>query len=282
MFRTAAIVGLIILLAGCSPEPEESSTMRIGVLPDQTEERLQAQYRPLIDYLAEKMNKPIELIVPIDYQHLLALFADGDIDIAFFGGLTFLQAQARSGAVPLVSRDIDTRFTSLFIAGRNASGTSISEFGGKKFAFGSKLSTSGHLMPRYFMKSQGIAPDEFFSSVTYTSAHDQTALAVADGSFDIGVASAVVIRQMIATGELDEDEVDIIGETAPFINYVWAVQPSMTPATIEKLQDAFLILSMADENHRFILNSFGAKSFLPVHQGDFEGLRDVARELDLL
>jgi len=284
VIRITALLGLIlIVLAGCSEAPvQERSTLRAGVLPDRTAARLYAEYEPLFNYLSEKTGKSIELVIPEDYQDLLRLFDEGEIDLGFFGGLTFLQAQERSGAIPLVTRDIDTRFTSLFISREDAQNTKITDFKNKKLGFGSQLSTSGHLMPRYFLRTLGIEPETFFSNVIYTGAHDKTAMAVLDGTVDIGVANTLVIRQLLQTKRLGDDKIRILWETPPYTDYVWAVQAEISPNTKNKLQEAFLALSIVDETQRAILTSLGAQGYLPVRQEDFIKLRQLAIELDLL
>lgn len=282
MTRVAVIWAFIILLLGCSPAQDEPAALRIGVLPGQTAAQLREQYQPLVSYLRNNIGRPVELVVPEDYADLLSLFASGSVDAAFFGGLTFIQAQAQTGAIPLVIRDIDTRFTSLFFARRDADGSAVSDFAGKPFGFGSRLSTSGHLMPRYFLRSQGLVPEETFSSVIYTGAHDKTIMSVLDGSIDIGVANAIIIGQMTQSGRIDENDLKILWETPPYTNYVWALQPALEAELKVPLQDAFLSLTVIDEDQREILENLGTRSFLPVRQEDFEGLRAVALELGLL
>jgi len=283
VFRIVAFIGLVFSIVACSDSsPPVGGKLKAGILPDQTAERLHEEFQPLINYLMEETGEPIELVVPQDYQELLTLFANGDIDMAFFGGLTFLQAQSQSGAVPLVARDIDTRFTSLFIARQDSVGDKVTNFGGKRFGFGSNLSTSGHLMPRYFLKTLGLHPEYFFGSVEYTGAHDKTGFAVLDGTLDIGVANTQVIRGLLKSGQLGDGDIKILWETPPYTDYVWAVQSTINPTTKEKLLDAFLALSKIDEQQRHILEKQGAKSFLPVQEEDFTKLRELAVELGLL
>jgi len=283
VLRTILIFCLIFVVTACAEEQHrERASLRAGVLPDKSAELLRDEFQPLIDYLAIQTGKDIELVVPETYEHLLALFASGEVDLAFFGGLTFLQAQATSGAVPLVTRDVDARFTSVFFAQNNDAGTKISDFGGRNFGFGSNLSTSGHLMPRYYLQTLGLAPEKFFASVSYTGAHDKTGWAVADGTLDLGVANSLVIKRMLESGALDKDKVKIIWETPPYTDYVWAIHGDFSSSLRENLQEAFLQLSMVDDYGRAILEKQGAKSFLPVRHEDFMKLRELAAEMGLL
>ncbi len=130
----------------------------VAVLPDEEESVLRGRYDQLLGYLRDQTDRQYELLIPDNYGHLVDLFEEGGVDLAFFGGLTFVQARARAQAEALVMREIDTRFTTTFIV-RNESpwnsclNLSCDDFAGQVFSFGSSLSTSGHLTPRFFLET---------------------------------------------------------------------------------------------------------------------------------
>ena len=257
--------------------------LRIGVLPDQKPETLRQHYAPLLDYLAEKSGIETRLVIPRDYGHAVELFGARDIDLAFFGGLTFVQARAAHGAQALVMRDIDTRFTSWFVVRPELAHKRISDLRGESLTFGSELSTSGHLMPRYFLQQQwNVEPEQFFSEVGYSGAHDQTVYLVRDGRFAIGAVNAGIARQMLDDGRVGKNEMHVLWQTPPYPDYVWAVQPDLAEGLKTKLRDAFLRLDANNRGDRVILNNLGADTFLPASSRDFETLGDIARWLGLI
>jgi len=260
----------------------DAQSVRIAVLPDQDAESLRRLYQPLIAYLREATGLDIALIIPGTYGELLDMFAAKSIDVAFFGGVTFVTAHRKHGAEPLVMRDVDVRFRSYFLARANRAEKKIEDFAGKRFAFGSRLSTSGHLMPRHFLKSKNIDPESFFGEVTYSGAHDKTAILVRDGIADLGVANAAIIDAMYAEGRLKSDEVRIVWETPPYSDYVWAIQKDAAPEIRMTLLNAFLRLSPIEKKHAEILNAIGAGGFLPAHMDDFRELTDIAVSTGML
>jgi phosphonate transport system substrate-binding protein len=135
-------------LAACSQEHETPTHLRIAVLPDQSAELLHRQHASLVEHLGQTLGVTSELIVPQGYADLLAMFRKREVDLVFFGGLTFVKARRFDGAVPVATRDIDLRFTTTLLTRQSAFGKTIEEFRGERFSFGSKQSTSGHLMPR--------------------------------------------------------------------------------------------------------------------------------------
>lgn len=283
MSRIALLILLILSTSACDNKKEEtSSIIRVGVLPDLAAPKLIEKYKPLIDYLSLKTHKKVELIIPDDYNHLQDMFVKKKIDLAFMGGLTFVQTQKKAGALPLVLRDIDHRFTSYFIARNNVEGDKIADFKGKTFGFGSPLSTSGHLMPRYFLNRLNLLPESFFSKIEFTGAHDKSIYQVLDGELDLAVVNSQVLKSMIDSEDVSKDKIKIIWETPPYLDYVWVVQPDMDQEIRDKFLNYFLVLSDTDPSHQNIMTRLGAGNFLPAKSSDFNKLREVASELEML
>lgn len=280
-----ALMGAILawLLPDSSPLDENPTLLRVGVLPDENPDVLRQRYRPLVDYLSTRLSTEVRLIVPADYHDAVRLFSENKIDLAYFGGLTFVQAQSYYGAIPLVMREIDTRFTSWFLVKPERAQLELSEFKDKKMSFGSKLSTSGHLMPRHFLRQNwAIEPEAFFSQVSYSGAHDKTVLMVRDGQVELGVANSSIVKKMIVDGRLHNDDLHLLWQTPPYPDYVWAVQNTMGEAMKIQLRDAFLDLDSFNPEDGEILAGLGATAFLPADPGEFENLHEIAASLDLL
>lgn len=275
--RWLLAVLMAVAIAGCSPDPEgeKPATLRIGVLPDQDKEATKARFAPLLDHLSRELGVPAELKVPKSYADLLRMFRAKEIDLGYFGGVTFVQANASDDAVPVVMRDVDAKFTSYYLVLASNRARNVSDFAGRDFAFGSRLSTSGHLMPRHFLEQDGMKPETFFGRVRYSGAHDKTAYMVRDGMVDIGVANAQVVDAMFRDGRLDSGQVRVLSETPPYPDYVWAARAGLNESFLIALRDAFLGLSWEDESHRRVLDSVGARSFFPASPKDFAGLRTI-------
>lgn len=275
--------GLYYLLQSESRNYTGLSTLKVGILPDESIEQLQARFSPLLDYLAAETGLEFRFVESSDYDELVGLFIEDKVDLAYFGGYTFVQSYVLHGAVPLVMRGIDTRFTSYFLVAGDNSAQSLEDFRGKSFSFGNRLSTSGHMMPRHFMQqNQKIVPEKFFGEVGYSGAHDKTAFLVRDGDFDLGVANAAIIRSMLRDGRLHENDLNIIRETPPYADYVWAVQAWLPEEVKIQLRDAFLALDINDDHEGKILRGMDARVFLPAGIGDFEALIQIAQSMQLL
>ncbi len=279
------LVFVALAVTGCaSTEPGDSvdGKLRVGVLPDQAPEMLLEQYSPLVEHLSAHTGREIELLLPTSYEELLNWFHEDRIQLAWFGGLTFLSAERKSDARALVMRDVDLKFTSEFLVARSRRENSLQEFVGARLAFGPTLSTSGHLMPRYFMKKEGIIPETLYAEVRYSTGHDQTARWVQDGEVDIGAVNSIVVESMFDDGTLSADLVRVLQTTTPYRDYVWAVRSDLAPSLRNALQDGFLALQMNDPEQAEILRALGTGGYVPATRSDYDDLRHAAVLMGLL
>ncbi len=279
--RHCLFLGLVLLSPGCSPDDNDAvpSVLRIGVLPDEEDVALRYRYAPLIAYLETELKKDTQLVIPENYDDLVRLFGAGELDIAYFGGTTFVTSLIRYDAVPLVMRDIDAEFSTYFLAKMEDVGKEIESYRGRRFSFGAQSSTSGHMMPRFFMQEKGITPETFFTEIRYSGAHDKTVRWVLDGSVDLGAANSEVVNSMLRNGRLKPGLLRIVWETPSYADYVWAARGDLDETLKNRLQEAFLTLSLLDETGAEVLERVGATGFLPARHEDFGQLRQIMTSL---
>jgi phosphonate transport system substrate-binding protein len=274
--------GLVLQLTACtgSEATPSTSSVRIGVLPDESSDALRERFLPLFEFLSHDTGLAYELIIPESYDDLLTKFGAGQIDLAYFGGVTFVKANAGHGAIPIVMRDVDSRFTSVIIV-HGESEMGMRDLRGKQMAFGSKLSTSGHLMPRHFLHNvHEITPEDHFKRIRYSGRHDLTAYWVRDGEVDVGAANSEVVSKMFEDGRLQQGDVRIIWTTPPFADYVWAAHPRVPESRRQAIQQAFLKLSVNDPQHEMVLSNLGAAGFYPASTKNFSLLTQVLASLN--
>ena len=275
-----------LLAFGCSSEqPVDNSipeSIRVAVTPNQAPENLRERHGPLLDYLADTTGIGFDLVIPTGYEDLRQQLESGDVDMAWLGGLTFVQAETGGYTVPLVLRDVDIQFTSCYIVRADNTRVGVDEFEGERFSFGPELSTSGHLMPRFFMTRNGNVPEDFFGSIRYSNGHDQTAAWVADGTVDLGVANCIILRSLLADGRVSNDDVRILDTTQPYSDYVWVARTSLNEATRSIILDAFLALDPTVPAHLEVLRLQGANAYLPAGSEDLDIVRAAALQAGLL
>ena len=186
----ALAAGITLSLSALFAQAAE--VLRVSAIPDEAPTELLRKFKPLGNYLEQQLGMQVQFTPVADYPAVVEALATDRLDLAWLGGFTFVQVHQKTGnAIPLVQREQDAQFTSKFITS-DPSVQSLADLKGKTFAFGSVSSTSGSLMPRYFMLGDDIKPEEFFSRVAYSGAHDATAAWVQAGKVAGGVLNASV------------------------------------------------------------------------------------------
>ena len=256
---------------------------RITAIPDESPTELARKAQPLIKYLEGKLGMKVEWTPVTDYAASVEALVNKKVDMAWFGGFTFVQADARSGGkvIPIVQRDEDQKFRSVFITSDPAI-KSLADLKGKDVSFGSQSSTSGHLMPRSFLLQAGVDPDKDFKRVAYSGAHDATIAAVASGKVQAGALNISVWEKFVADKKVDTDKVRVFFTTPTYYDYNWTVHADMPVALRDKLSEAFLGLSRDTPEGKEILELQRATRFVPTKADNYKGIEAAARSASLL
>ncbi|CAN7369279.1 putative selenate ABC transporter substrate-binding protein [Variovorax paradoxus] len=272
----------LALLAGAIAA-QAQQTFRITAIPDESPTELARKSAPLAAYLEHKLGVKVEFTPVTDYAAAVEALANKQVDLAWLGGFTFVQASHRSGGkvVPLVQREEDEKFRSVFIT-TNPDIRSLADLKGRNLSFGSQSSTSGHLMPRSFLLAAGIDPDRDLKRVAYSGAHDATVAAVASGKVDAGALNISVWDKLVADKKVDPAKVRVFYTTPAYYDYNWTVHADMPAARREQLVRAFIELNPATPEGKDILALQRATRFVPTRAENYKGIEAAARNAGLL
>jgi len=255
--------------------------LRIGMVPDAGATQVSVEEKaPLQKYLEHELGRPVALIIPTNYNATVEGIGNGSLDIAYFGGLTYVKAHARYGAVPLVQRDVDRQFHSLFITREGSGITSLKQLAGKSFCFGDINSTSGHLYPVLAMKEAGISPEKSLKSFRYTGSHPATAQAVALGACDAGAMDQTVFKSLITDGKLNGARISVFYTTPAFSDYVWAARKGLSAAEVQAFDNALLRLQLGRDDQ--ILAILRGQHFVRADNAEYGDVERVAKDLGLM
>lgn len=275
---------LTTMAAGLAPVAHaEQKVFRVSAIPDEAPTELQRKFKPLGEYLSQKIGMKVEFTPVTDYAASVEGLINHKLDMVWFGGFTFVQANVRSGGkiVPLVQREEDEKFRSVFIT-TDKSINKLEDLKGKNFSFGAESSTSGHLMPRSFLLSAKVNPDMDMKRISYSGAHDATAAAVAGGKVDAGALNISVWEKLIEAGKVDTSKVRVFYTTPPYYDYNWSVRSDIDPAVRKKLTDAFLSLNADTQQGKEILQLQRATRFISTKPDNYKAIEAAARNAGLL
>ena len=278
-----ALLGVAAAAALTAFSASAQQVLRVSAIPDEAPTELQRKFKPLGEYLAKETGLKVEFTPVSDYAAVVESLATGKLDLAWLGGFTYVQAKIRTNgtANPIVQRAEDAVFISRFITS-NPEVKTLQDLKGKTFAFGAPSSTSGSLMPRYFLQEAGLNPEKDFKNVAFSGAHDATVAFVAAGRADAGVLNASVWDKLVETNKVDTAKVRVFATTPEYFDYNWTVRGDLDPALTQKLTDAFLKLDPANPEHKAIMDLQRASKFIPSKPANYDGIEAAAKSAGLL
>ena len=286
-FVVAVAVVALAALAACSNE-EETPPLVIAGIPDQDVSLLEARFNNLAEYLSEETGLDVQYVPSADYAFVVTAFKQGDIHMAWYGGLTGVQARlAVPEAVAIAQRPRDAEFHSVFVAAPDSGITELADLRDRTITFGSESSTSGHLMPRFFMVEAGISVPDDVDSISFSGSHDRTWKLVEAGSFDAGALNEAVWEARVEAGEADLSKVDVFYRTPAYFDYHWVVNRSVDEThgagTVDMLTEALLGIDASKGGKaQEIAEAFQTERFIATENGNYQAIEDVARSLGII
>ncbi|WP_136253931.1 putative selenate ABC transporter substrate-binding protein [Onishia niordana] len=264
-----------------------AETFVFTAIPDEDETRLQQRFQNVADYLEEKLDVDVRFVPVKSYAAAVTAFRNNQVQLAWFGGLSGVQARARVEDSRALAQGVeDAEFMTYFIAHQSTGleeGEGLSdEMRDMTFTFGSKGSTSGRLMPEYYLREAfGQPPEEVFSRVGFSGNHSRTISLVASGAYDLGAVNYTVWENEVEAGNIDTDQVEVVWKTPHYPDYQWTIRGDVDErfgaGFADRVREA--LLNMEDPE---LLESFPRSGFIPASNDDYAIIESVGKELGLI
>ncbi|MCW5606017.1 MAG: putative selenate ABC transporter substrate-binding protein [Burkholderiales bacterium] len=279
--RTTFAVLALSVAAGAA---HAQQVFKVTSIPEEAASEQLRKFGPLVKYLSRELGTKVEFVPVTDYPAAVEALVNKQVDMVWFGGFTFVQAKIRSGdkVIPLVQREEDTQFRSVFITQVNSGIKELAHLKGKNVSFGSQSSTSGHLMPRSFLLEAGLNPERDFKRVAFSGAHDATIASVVSGRVDAAALDITVWRKFLDEKKVDTSKVHVFYTTPPYFNYNYSVHADMPAAQRERVTKALLALSTSNAEGKEILGLARATKFIPTKAENYKGLEQAGRSAGLI
>jgi phosphonate transport system substrate-binding protein len=285
MRRTVLLIAAsltVIPFAG-SASAQALKELRVSAIPDENPQEMLRIYAPFAEYLTREVGIPVKFTPVVDYAATVEGLAANRLEMVWYGGLTSVQAAKQAkGARRIIMRKEDAEFKSHFVTRKDTGIKNLKDLKGKTFAFGSVSSTSGHLMPRYFLLKNGINPEKDFSKFSFSGAHDATAAWVEAGQVNAGALNFLVWDKLVETKKVDLGKVLVFWTTPPYVDYVWTVRAGVDKATVDKIVKAFLKLNYNNPADKKLLDLHRTKGYIPAKDEDWKAIEEAAIAAGLL
>ncbi|MFZ9945733.1 MAG: putative selenate ABC transporter substrate-binding protein [Vulcanococcus sp.] len=278
-------------LPAAHAQPSSKTVLRISAIPDQQPEKLNRLYGLVANELSQQLGVKVQYVPVTNYTAAVSAFRTGNLDLVWFGGLTGVQARLQKpGAKVLAQRDIDASFHTIFIANTKSglkpvtSVKGLSQLKGKRFTFGSESSTSGRLMPQYFLGQAGVKPNQFAGGAPgFSGSHDATIALVQSGAYEAGAVNEQVWRSSLHNGKANRSKVMAIWKTPGYPDYHWIAQPDLDKrfgkGFTSRIQKAILSWRPSNPEQKQILSLFGAQQFTTAKAGEYARIEQVGRQI---
>jgi phosphonate transport system substrate-binding protein len=289
------LISMLVFTAACGNKQEQqpagnqasgsantSAPFTLAVIPQQNQGDMQTAMNKLSTILKEKLQREVSIKVYPDYNGVVEAMNFGQVDMAYFGPLTYVIAHHDSGAEAIITQLIKGSpfYYSYIITHKDNPANTMEELLANSknvsFAFGDPNSTSGSLIPGIELKKRGVYTDaqtHQFKEVRFTGSHDVTALAVQNKQVDAGAIDSAIYDTLVEQKKIDASQFKTIWKSEKLFQYPWAVKKGTDAKTIQALQDAFV--GVKDEE---VLKAFGASAFTKAENKDYEAIREAAEK----
>jgi len=274
-----------------SPVFSNPKVLKVGAIPDQNQDVLDKRFNLFSKELSKQLDVKVKYIPVINYVAAVTGFRTKDLDLVWFGGLSGVQARLQTpNSIVIAQRDIDKEFKSVFIVNKNLELNSISNIKGLKklknlrFTFGSENSTSGRLMPEYFLNKARIEIADFKGKKAgFSGSHDATIALVNSGAFEAGALNKQVWENNLKNQPKRTKNISLFWITPDYFDYHWLAQGNLDKrfrkGFTKELKSAILNLDSKNPTHNKILDMFNAEKFINAEAKQYKKIEDIGRKL---
>ncbi|MFT5889869.1 MAG: phosphonate transport system substrate-binding protein, partial [Zhongshania sp.] len=258
-----------------------AETFSFTAIPDQDESRLQERFGKVAAYLQKELGVEVKYVPVKSYAAAVTAFRNNQVQLAWFGGLSGVQARELVGGSEAIAQGYEDQFFVTYIIAHKSTGLRKSEefpvgIAGKTFTFGAKGSTSGRLMPEFYIRENlKKSPEQAFKRLGFSDDHSRTIALVQSGAYQVGAVNYKVWEDELAAGIIDASQVSVIWQTPSYPDYQWSIRGDVDALWGKdfkaKVKSTLLNISDAD-----ILAAFPRQSFVEATNDDYQPIKDTA------
>ncbi len=248
--------------------PDPSRTITIGVIDDDAAKQIQ-RFQPTVDYIASKLGDNVtkyegKVIVVKSLDNLTDLLLEGKVDLFMESPVSGALINKKSGSAPFLKRWKDgvSQYHTLFIVKNGSSIKTMDDFTGKTLVFEDPGSTSGYLLPKYFLTQKGFnvnqSPGGKNINYIFSGDDENTPAWIIDGKADIGAVSNLDFEKY--PGSL-KDKLKVIGQTFDVPRHIVSHRAGLDPVLVERIKLILLDMDSDRQGIEILKNFQGTKKY---------------------
>lgn len=185
------LVAVLAFSVGAAPAAEELKEITLGIIPTESTASAMTGFEPFRADMEKALGIPVKLFMAPDYAGVIEAMRFNKVQIAWFGNKSAIEAVNRAdGEVFVQTVDVtgNPGYWSLIVVHQDSPHQTIEDIirDGQNLTFGNgdPNSTSGYLIPTYYIWGQhGIDPVKHFKLVRNAN-HETNLMAVANKQVD--------------------------------------------------------------------------------------------------
>ena len=275
----------------CAPELTE---LEFGIISTESQDNLKPMWEPLLSDMSEAVGRPVVGFYATDYAGVIEAMGAGKVQVAWYGGKSYIEAAARSDAeafAQTVALDGSKGYYSHLITNKenpivseidleqgNGDSFIVENAADLTFAFNDPNSTSGFLVPSYYVFAQQNANAEtIFSELIYAGSHEATALAVAENQVDVATNNSENLDRLKETAPEALEKIQIIWTSPVIPSDPLAYRNDLPDCLKTSIQEFFFNYDNAD-----ILTGLQWTGLDPAKDEDWNTIRELQFAKDIL
>ena len=256
-------------------------------IPDEDESKLKERFGPMSEYLSKTLDIEVSYVPVKSYAAAVSAFRNGQVQLAWFGALSGVQARSTVPNSQALAQGVEDQAFWTYLIAHKSTGLKVGDvidknMRGMTMTFGSKSSTSGRLIPEFYLTERfGESPDKVFERVGYSGNHSRTLRLVESGSYDVGAINYAVWERELAAGNIDTNAVKVIWKTPAYPNYQWSIRGDVDAQFGAGFSDKVKVALLAMDDPK-LLKSFARSAFIPAQNSDYAPIKRTAQQVGLI
>lgn len=197
-----------------------TDTLNFGIISTESSQNQADQWGPFLEDMSESLGMEVKPFFATDYAAVIQAMRFDQIDLAWYGNKSAMEAVDRAGGeifAQTVAENGDPGYWSLLITHRDSELESVDDMLANAadlvFGNGDPNSTSGYLVPGYYVFAQNGVDAATAFKRTLNSSHETNALSVANRQVDVATFNTEGMERLEITHPDKAEQLKVIWQS---------------------------------------------------------------------
>ncbi|GAC1600633.1 MAG: phosphonate ABC transporter substrate-binding protein [Ramlibacter sp.] len=201
--KITAAIAVAAAIAGAPAIAQDLKEINFGIISTESSQNLKSDWQPILDDMAKKTGYKVNAFFASDYAGIIEGMRFGKVHVAWFGNKSAMEAVDRAGGevfAQMVNADGTQGYYSHLIVNKSSPYQTLDDVlrNAKNLSFGNgdPNSTSGFLVPAYYVFAKNKLDPKTTFKVVRSANHESNALAVANRQVDVATNNSESMEKL--------------------------------------------------------------------------------------